>query len=107
MALGLKVTGETIVYKSDKGYGYSTSISNKNMEGKYERMYININFKKGNEPTSNQTRIRIDNGFLTFNVGKDGTKWIKIMVLDYVEIGDMAIEQEAASLEIAPTDLPF
>jgi hypothetical protein len=53
--------------------------------------------------------INVTNGFLTFRTGKDGDKFLGIMVLDYIPIIDEDTNEvdDSAMQEIAPLDLPF
>lgn len=104
----LTVQGAMKVFKSTKGYGFNTTISSKNMNGEYERMYLSVYFKKGAEP-ADTCDINVTNGFLTFRTGKDGDKFLGIMVLDYIPIIDEDTNgvDDSAMQEIAPLDLPF
>lgn len=40
----MNITGRTLIFKSE--YGYSTAISNKNINGEYEKMYSEEEFLK-------------------------------------------------------------
>lgn len=107
------VTGETMIFKNDKGF-YSTSFSKKNQDGEYVNAYINVAFKKGVN-LENKTRINITNGFLTFDdyTNKDGkiiTSY-KIFVLDFEQVGSKAqakpVEDNTVFGAISDDDLPF
>lgn len=101
--MSLRFTGETLIWKSEKG-AYSTTISNKNMDGSYDNAYITVQFKKGVE-LENKTKINITNGFLTFyrNANDNNKPVFKIMVLEFTQEGDA--KEETSSFESDP--LPF
>ena len=96
----MKVTGETIIFKNDKGY--STSISNKKEDGTYDNMFISVNFQKGIE-VANKTKINILDGFMSFYKNKNGQAVPKLVVMSFE-----TENQENNSFEINdPSDLPF
>lgn len=80
----MKVTGKTKVFKNeyDGRVNYSTSISNKKEDGTYEKMYLSVQFKKGQETEGN---IEIKDGFLSFYKTKDGLPKVKVVILDYTK----------------------
>lgn len=85
--MGMRITGNNVmVFKNDKGT-YSTSISNKQLDGSYINSYITLQFKKGVE-LENKTRITIKDAFLTFFKLEDGKIVYKIVVLDFEQEGD-------------------
>jgi DNA gyrase/topoisomerase IV subunit B len=100
----LKFTGETTIFKSDKGF-YSTGISNKLMDGSWDNAYFPVQFKKGVE-VENKTEINITNGFLTFYRDKNNENKpvFKIMVLDFTQVGDAA---EDTATDFTDEPLPF
>ncbi len=99
----MKITGETMIFKNDKGY--STSISSKKEDGSYENMFIAVNFKKGVE-VENKTKINITNGFLSFYKTKDGLAKPKIVVMEYEIANDTTTQ--ATDFELDSQDqLPF
>lgn len=72
------------VWRDDR-YGfpkYSVSISKKLEDGQYDHAYIDVCFHKGVE-LENKTDIQIIEAFPTFNVGKDGKKYISWFIKDY------------------------
>lgn len=77
---GFSITGEIIVFKSDKGY--STAINSKDREGNWDRMYISIQLPKGQE-VENKTTIEITKGFLSFYKDKNGMAKPKVVVQEY------------------------
>lgn len=97
----MKISGETMIFKNDKGY-YETSISNKKEDGTYENMYVSVNFKKGIE-VENKTKINILDGFLSFYKNKEGLPKIKLVILDFISVGQ---EIESDTL-LDSSDLPF
>lgn len=80
----MKITEETRIFRKEiNGFTtYSTSISNKNVEGQWEKMYIPVNFPKGTE-IENGTDINIKDGFLSFYKSKDGLPKVRIVVIDF------------------------
>lgn len=75
---------ELMVFKNEYGR-YSIGLSKKKMDGSYENNYFPIRFKK-DVVLENQTKIKINNAFLTFdNWEKDGKKGTTfyIMCLDF------------------------
>lgn len=76
----MKISGETMIFKNDRGY--STTISNKKEDGSYENMFIPVNFKKGIE-VPNKTKINVINGFLSFYKTKDGLAKVKMVITDF------------------------
>lgn len=76
----MKVTGETMIFRSEKGY--STSISNKNQNGEWESMYISVTLPKGTN-IENKTKINVTDGFLSFWKDKNGLARPKLVVMKY------------------------
>lgn len=84
----MNVNGETMLFKND--FGYSTSISKKNMDGSYENMAVVVQFRRDDleaQRIPHKTKINIKNGFLTFYNSTSGEKKLKIIVLDYEVVG--------------------
>lgn len=96
----MNITGKTKIYKGM--YGYSCSISNKNQDGTYERMYVSLQLPKGVE-VENKTYIEIIKGFLAFYKDKNGMSKIKIVVLDFNYIND----NKNNNSDYNQNDLPF
>lgn len=94
--MSLKVTGQTMIFKSEKGT-YSTSISNKKEDGTYENMKIQVNFRKGIE-LDNKTKINILNGFLSFWKNKDGLPYIKLVIMEFEEESQQNVAEEELEL---------
>ena len=59
----MNITGKTKIYKGK--YGYSCSISNKNQDGSYSNMFMQIQLPKGIEP-EDKSIIEITKGFISF-----------------------------------------
>ena len=85
----INVSGGALVFKNEGQYGtyYRTSLSKKKLNGDgYDRAPITIKFMKGNEPTAERTKIEIEEGFLSFNVTKEGKpNGFYIMCMKYSE----------------------
>lgn len=59
-------------------YGYSTLAKNGE-----DKMYISIQFKKGNEPNLDKARINIKDGFFSMYKNKVGIAFPKLVIMDY------------------------
>lgn len=96
----MKVLGKTRIFKDEYNgrTNYKTSISNKNAEGKYENMYISVQFKKGMETEGD---IDVKDGFLSFYKTKEGLPKLKLVILDYAKEQNDFIDVPDGS------DLPF
>ena len=70
------------IYINKSQYGYSTTAKDKD---KQLKIYIDVQFKKGQEPTTDQ--IQLNNAFFSCYQAKDGIK-PKIVVMDYLDIGN-------------------
>ena len=77
----MNITGKTMIFKSE--YGYSTAISNKNQEGKYDKMYVSVLLKKVIE-IENKTIIEVTKVFISFYNTKEGLPKIKLVIQDFV-----------------------
>lgn len=101
----MNVIGKTRVFKNEFNGNvlYSTTISNKNMDGEYENMYINIQFPKLTA-IENNTEIDIKNGFLSFYKDRNGLTHIKLVVMEF-EMVD--VENDNYSNDYICSDLPF
>ena len=75
----MNITGKTKIYKGK--YGYSCSISNKNQDGSYSNMFMQIQLPKGIELEDKST-IEIIRGFISFYENKDGNKIPKIIAME-------------------------
>ena len=72
MKQNLQLVGTTRIFakEMDGKTVYSTSISNRNLDGTYEKMYITVQFPKGTV-IENQTDITILESFMSFYKNKD------------------------------------
>ena len=108
----MNISGKTMIFKSE--YGYSTTISKKNQDGEYEKMYLSVQLPKGIE-LENKSFIDITKGFLSFYNTKDGLPKIKIVVMEYTTDADEqykqeereAIQNEGSYEEVFGGELPF
>lgn len=91
----MNIIGEILIFRNE--FGYSTSISRKNQNGEYERMYISVQLPKGVE-LENKTKINITKGFLSFYKNKQGLPQIKVVVMEY-KTNEEVQEREAIQNE--------
>lgn len=59
-------------------YGFSTLAKNGE-----DKMYIQVQFKRGNEPTQEKARIEIKDAFFSMYKNKAGFSFPKLVVMDY------------------------
>lgn len=100
----MEISGKTMIFRND--YGYSTTISNKNQEGQYDKMYLTVQFLKGVE-LENKTLINIKDGFLSFYKTKVGLSKVKIVVKDYEIAEDYKIPFLEDTTEQLDDLMPF
>ena len=74
------------VYKNQ--YGFSTLAKNGE-----EKMYVQIQFKKGTEPTTDTTDIIIKNAFFSLFKNKQGLAFPKVGIMGYEIEGQKTDEQ--------------
>lgn len=91
-----------MIFSSEKGY--STSISKKDQNGQYERMYITVQLPK-EDTLENKTQIDVKEGFLSFYKTKDGLPRLKLVIMKY-DI-EKKIEKKEEEYTIDSADLPF
>ena len=77
---GISIYGETMIFKND--YGYTTTISNKDVNGNWDKMYLTVQLPKG-DVLENRTTIQIIKGFLSFYKDKNGQAKIKAVIQEY------------------------
>lgn len=103
------------VYKSDKGYGFSTRLKSKRQDGSEIACYLPVGFKKGEEPAGN-CQIDATDFFLTCYETKTGEVRPKLFVMSWLGITEnKPIEAEYIEKEPEPVipevvdydDLPF
>ena len=98
----MNVIGRCMIFSSEKGY--STSISKKDQNGQYERMYITVQLPK-EDTLENKTQIDVKEGFLSFYKTKDGLPRLKLVIMkDDIE---KKIEKKEEEYTIDSADLPF
>lgn len=101
--MGIRITGDVYIWKNENGR-YKTSISNKKEDGTYDRVYVQVQFRKGVE-LENKTKINIKDAFLTFFHTQEGNTVYKIVVLDFEQEGDA--KEPEVGYETSASDLPF
>ena len=75
----MNITGKTKIFRGK--YGYSCSISNKNQDGSYSNMFMQIQLPKGMK-LEDKSIIEITRGFISFYETKDGNKIPKIVAME-------------------------
>jgi hypothetical protein len=95
---------ELTVFKNQ--YGYSTLAKNGD-----DKMYISVQFKKGNEPNTDRAKIKINNGFFSMYKNKVGIAFPKLVIMDYTIEGEQEYQNSFPSDNFVPqfddSDLPF
>ena len=104
----MNITGKTKIYKGK--YGYSCSISNKNQDGSYSNMFMQLQLPKGIEP-ENKSIIEITKGFLSFYEDRNGLPKVKVVVMEFQEDYEKeereAIQTENTVIDYSEDSLPF
>ena len=95
----MKLVGKLYVQKGQ--YGFSTLIRNQE-----EKMYIQVVFKKDQEPNKEKAEINIKDGFLSMYKNQNGYAKPKIVVLDYDNAEETTVE-ETTTNEWLNDGLPF
>lgn len=89
---------------------YSIGISKKNINGEYTNGYVPVQFKS-NVEVDNQTKIYIENAWLTFYIDKNNKTIPYIFINEFREVQEesLASYQSVKQDEIVLTDddLPF
>lgn len=63
---------------------YSTTVSSKNVDGQYVNAYLNVRFKKDDDPdATGRIDINVKSGFISCAVGTDGVNRLHVYVQDY------------------------
>lgn len=105
------VTGNTRIFKKEINGKelYSTTISNKNLEGQWDKMYLSVQLPR-NVVLEDNTDINITKGFLSFYKTNEGLPKIKIVIQEF-QTKEEIEEREAIINEqnynINDDDLPF
>ena len=107
----MNITGKCTIYAKEYNGKvlYSTKICQKNINGEWESMFINVQFPK-NTNISDKTKIEVTKGFEGFYKDKNGLPHIKYIIQEYTT-EDEQIEREGIMNEqdydINNDDLPF
>lgn len=105
MKQGLQIAGTTRIFAKEvngKTF-YSTSISTKNLDGTYDRMYISVQFPK-DTVIQNNTDVMILDSFLSFYKDKNGLAKLKLVVMKFEIEGT---NQQPEFVADNSSDLPF
>lgn len=94
----MKLIDKLTVYKGQ--YGFSTLLKNND-----DKLYVQVQFRKGQEPLQDKVQIDIKDGFLSFYKDKNGLARPKIVILEYQEI-DSGVTTEYTNT-FGSDDLPF
>lgn len=91
----MKLIDKLTVYKGQ--YGFSTLLKNND-----DKLYVQVAFRRGQEPVQDKVAIDIKDGFLSCYKDKNGLGKPKIVVLEYQEIDSgVSVTTEYSD------DLPF
>lgn len=94
------------IYVNQSQYGWQTQARNGE-----DRMYIDVQFKKGQEPDSSFCRIDIKDAFFSMYKTKTGLAKPKLVIMEYEKISKeeyVQNDEENNPYEINdPSDLPF
>ena len=107
----MNITGKCTIYAKEFNgkVAYSTKISQKNINGEWESMFINVQFPK-NTNISDKTKIEVTKGFESFYKDKNGLPHIKYIIQEYTT-EDEQIEREGIQneqyYETSELNLPF
>lgn len=90
----MNISGKCTIYAKEFNGKvlYSTKISQKNINGEWESMFINVQFPK-NTNISDKTKIEVTKGFEGFYKDKNGLPHIKYIIQEYIT-EDEQIERE-------------
>lgn len=80
----MNILGKCTIYAKEFNgrMGYSTSISQKNINGEWECMFINVQLPKDTK-LLDKTKIEITKGFISFYKDKNGLAHIKLVIQEY------------------------
>ena len=76
----MKLVEKLAVYRGQ--FGFSTLVKNNE-----DKMYVQVQFRKGQEPLQDKAYIDIKDGFLSMYKDKNGLAKPKIVILEYQELG--------------------
>ena len=108
----MNVLGDVRIFKKELNGKelYSTTISSKNQNGEWDKMYLSVQLPK-NTILNNNTDINITKGFLSFYKTNEGLPRIKVVIQEFQTKEEMeereAIQQEEFYQDNQNQDLPF
>lgn len=108
----MNITGLCRIFKKELNGKelYSTTISSKNQNGDWDKMYLSVQLPK-NVVLENGTDINITKGFLSFYKTNEGLPKIKIVIQEFITKEEMeereAIANEEFYQDNQDLDLPF
>ena len=94
----MKLIDKLTVYKGQ--YGFSTLLKNND-----DKLYVQVAFRRGQEPLQDKVAIDIKDGFLSFYKDRNGLAKPKIVVLEYQEL-DSGVNEVNVTTAYSD-DLPF
>ena len=83
----MQISGELKIFKKEINGKtlYSTSLTNKNIDGTYENMYIAAQLPRG-ITLENNTKINVTRGFISFYRSKTGLAQPKVVIQEFEAI---------------------
>ena len=108
----MNITGLCRIFKKELNGKelYSTSISSKNQNGDWDKMYLSVQLPK-NVILENGTDINITKGFLSFYKTNEGLPKIKLVIQEFQTKEEIEEREAIASEEFYQNnqtqDLPF
>ena len=89
------------IYVNKSNYGWQTQARNGE-----DKLYLDVQFKKGTEPDVTFCQIEIKDGFFSMYKTKTGLAKPKLVILDYEKISkEEYISNDEQTIEVS--DLPF
>ena len=88
---------------------YSTSLTNKNIDGTYENMYISAQLPKGTM-LENNTKINVVKGFMSFYRNRNGLAMPKVVIQEFEVVKPLDNTpkyEETIGYYETSNDLPF
>lgn len=106
----MDVVGRIRLYRKDfdNNTAYSTSITNKDIDGNIKRLYIAVQLPKG-VSINDKIDIDIKKGFLTFFYDNKGIPRVKIVVMEFEELLDEPVDitNDIETMVNPDDELPF
>lgn len=102
----MNISGKCTIYAKEFNgrMAYSTNISQKNINGEWENMFVNVQLPKDTN-LLDKTKIEVTKGFISFYKDKNGLPHIKLVIQEYIT-EDEQIESEQYYNDTS-IDLPF